>query len=106
LDAVTQVFGFRAIVKDVAEVGVAFAAENFVALEPEGPVFEIIDIFRGGGLGEARPAAAGVVFIFRAEEGKFAGCAGVGAGLLGKDILPEEGPLGSFLSHDTVLFSA
>jgi hypothetical protein len=86
-------------------VAIARAAEHFVALESQAPVFEVIDALRRSGLGKGRPSASDLVFIRGLKERVIAASAKVEAVDLSEDILAHERSLGPFFAHYIVPLS-
>src|SRR5580658_6807786 len=62
VEAVAQPGGRRAILEDMAEMGVAAGADNLGANHAVAAVGDGLDIFRRDGLKEAGPAGAGIKF--------------------------------------------
>ncbi len=87
-----------AVVEDVAEVRVAALADDLRALHQEavvGPQFDVLEV---GGLGEARPAGAGVELGVGGEELRSTADAAVHALRLLVDVGAGEGALGARLA--------
>ena len=66
--AIAQAGRTRAVVEDVAEMGVALGASHLVARHPQAGVAVSLDVLLGDGLPEARPAGAGVELGRRREQ--------------------------------------
>src|SRR5208337_2510476 len=80
--AVAQPSGFRAIVKNMAEMAVAAAAAHLSAVTEETVVRPGADVLRSDWRSEARPAGTGLGFVFRPVQIKPAGRAAVNAVLV------------------------
>ena len=93
----------RAVVEDVAEVGVAVLADDLGAAHEEAVVGAQLDVLEVGRLGEAGPAGAGVELGVGGEELGAAADAAVHAGGLLVDVGAGEGALGAGLAGDLVL---
>jgi hypothetical protein len=102
INTISEMFRRGAVVKDVAEMGVAPAAEHFIPFEGEAPILQVIDIFFGNRLFKAWIAIAGIVFFFPLEKGQRAGGARVDALSLRIGILADIGMFSPFLAHDVV----
>ncbi len=89
---------FGSVVEDVAQVGVAGAADDLRADHPVAAVFLRGDAAVFQGFREAGPAGAGVVFVLRVVEGRVADDAMVGPLFFVVEPFPSAGRLrGGFL---------
>ena len=86
--AVAQAGGLGAIVKDVAQVGLAFGAGNLVTDHAQASVGGGADIFFGDGRPETGPAGAGIKLGVGSEQGVVAAYAAVEAWVVNV-VLPE-----------------
>jgi hypothetical protein len=68
IHAVAQAGGLRAVREDVAEMGVALAAEHFGAFHAKAAVGLLDDVLFGDGSPEAWPAGAGLKLGVGAEQ--------------------------------------
>ena len=101
--AVTQAGRRRAVREDVAEVGVAAAAQHFGADVVHAPIRDGRDVFVVGRFQEARPAGAGIELRSRIEERLPTADADVGRIVV---VVPERagaGALGAALAGHAVL---
>ena len=89
--AVAEMGGFRAIVEDVAEVGVAFGAGNRGADHAESRVTDLGYVFFGDGRPEAGPSGTGVEFCGGVEERIVAADATVDAFVVKVPVFPGKG---------------
>jgi hypothetical protein len=103
VDAVALAGGIRAVVENVAEVGVAAAALHLGTRHPVARVGFGLDRFLAGGSIETGPAGAGVIFRVGSKKRLAAANALVGAGRFGVRVLTSEGGLSSFLPGHIVL---
>ena len=78
IDAVARTFGTRPVVKDMTEVRVAALAADLGAVHAVAVVLQQPNVLARIGMGEARPAAARLVFGVRAEERRAAPAADIG----------------------------
>src|SRR5262249_15254650 len=79
VDAVAQAGRARAVIEDMAEMAVAFRAQHLGAAHAVAVILLLVDIALGGGLGKARPAAAGIELGVGFEQGLAAARADIGA---------------------------
>ena len=91
------------IVEDVPEMPTAAAADDLGAAHEEAVVGPQLDGLGDGGLGEARPAGAGLELGVRAEQVGAASGAAVAAAVLVVDVLAGERRLGALAAQDLVL---
>ena len=89
--AVAEAGGFRAIVEDVPEVGVAFGAGNRRASYPQSRVTDLGYVFFGDGSPEAGPSGTGVEFGGGVEERIVAADATVDAFVVKVPVFPGIG---------------
>ena len=102
--AVAEAGGLGPVGEDVAEVGTALAARDFVADHAVGGVGRRVDDFVVGGGVEAGPAAVAVKLFLGGEQFLPADHATIHAGFVVIVILAGEGGLGSFLLGYVELF--
>ena len=95
VDAVALARRPGAVGEDVAQVRAAAAAEHLVADHSVAVVRPDLDVLGDGGLGEARPAGAGVELGARAEQLRAAGPAAVDPVVLRIGVLAAERRLGA-----------
>src|SRR5690606_35899907 len=100
IDAVTQSGRFRAIRKDVPQVGIAARAQSFGPAHAVAGIQRLFDAVIGQRLVEAWPATAGLVLGVRTEQRRSAGHAAVNALGMIVVVLAGKRRLGAFLSHD------
>ncbi len=93
----------RAVVEDVAEVGVAVLGDDFRAVHAESAVGVLDDVVLGERLGEARPAGAAVELVQRAEKRLAGDDIDVDAGGVVVPVGVAEGRFGAGLAGDAVL---
>ena len=98
VDAVAQSGGIGTVREDVAEMSLAFGAADLGPAREQRPVLVLAHRGGAGGGVEARPAGAGIVFRFRAEERRAAADAMIHAVALLLGIRMTEGALGSVLA--------
>src|SRR5574341_1888995 len=103
VDAVSQSRWLRYVREDVAQVGVAAAAEDFGAAHEEAAVVLGGDRVGGHGLVEAGPAGAGVELGVGGEQGVAAAHERVSAGFFRVVVLARKRPLRAFLAGHVVL---
>ena len=68
IDTVSKSIWTRPIVKDVAEMGIAFRAADFGPIHSHGAIGFLDDLFFGDRFGETGPAASAIEFVERSEE--------------------------------------
>ena len=103
VDAVAQSGWRRSVFEDVAEMSVATVADDFGSDCEETSVGLFADVVFLDWFPVTRPAGAGFVFGFGAEERQVAGDAVIGSLFLVVPIEAGEGAFGSFFSNDSVL---
>ena len=103
VDAVAEAGWRGSVFEDVAEVAVATVADDFGSDCKEASVGLFADVVLLDWFPVTRPAGAGFVFGFGAEEEQVAGNAVVGSFFFVVPIEAGEGAFGSFLSNDSVL---
>ena len=89
--AVAEAGGFRAIVEDMPEMGIAFGAGNRRANHPQSRVTDLGYVFFGYGSPEAGPSGAGVKFGSGVEERVVAADAAVDAFVVKVPVFPGIG---------------
>src|SRR3954469_8603068 len=103
IDAVAQARRPRAVGEDMTEMAAALGAQHLGADHAVTDVPLLIDMALGGGLGEARPAAAGIELRVGLEQHIAAAGAGIGTGAVVVLIFAGEGTLGRLLAQHRVL---
>src|SRR5690348_5132426 len=103
VEAIAQAGRFGPVLEDMAEMGVAAAAQHLDPPHEQAAVVLGGDAVLGHRRPEARPAGAGIELGVGAEELLAAAHAGIGAGRLGVPIGAAEGALGALLARDAVL---
>src|SRR4051794_20927119 len=103
IDAVAQACRPRTVGEDMAEMAAAFGAEHLGAEHAVADVPLLVDMAIDRGLGEARPAAAGIELGVGLEQRVAAAGAEIGAGAVVVLILTGEGTLGRLLAQHRVL---
>lgn len=104
IDAVAEVGWRGSVFEDVAEMAVAAVADDFGSDCEEASVGFFADVVFLDWFPVTRPAGAGFVFGFGAEEGQVAGNAVVGSFFFVVPIESGEGAFGSFFPNDSVFF--
>src|SRR5450432_560271 len=98
IDAVAKARGRRPILKHVAQVRVALAAQRFHALHEQAGIGLGADVFLGGGRPETRPAGARLELFLRPEQRIAAADAAVQARRMVVPIAACERPLRALLA--------
>jgi len=93
----------RQVVEDVAKMRATTLATHLHTAHAEGGVLAEFDILAVRGLGETRPAGAGIEFRVRGEQLRAAGGAGIHSRFLRVHVFAREGRLGPLLTHHRVL---
>src|SRR2546421_10050546 len=94
----------RAVVENMTEMGIAFAAADFGAFHSERAIRFFGHIFFFNRFGETGPAAAAIEFIERREERFAADNVDINTGPMIVPILVAKWRLGPALLSDTILF--
>jgi len=102
VEAVAEPGGWRAILKDMAEVASATNAEDLGPDHAVGDVAQFGDVLSGEGLVKARPAGSGMELRPGGKKRQVAARAEVNAGLVIVQEVAAEGCLGSLGAQDTV----
>ena len=104
VDAVAQAAAVaRAVGEHMAEMAVAVRRAHLGADHAVGGVAQLVDVGGLDRLGEARPAAAGIVLVGGGEQRLARDDVDVDAGLLVVEVLAGAGPLGAALLRDPIL---
>ena len=103
VDAIAESAGRRAIVEQVAEMGVAQAAQDFGAVHEETVVGLGVDVFGGQGRGVAGPAGAGVKLGGGTEEGVATADAAIESHGFGLKVGAGEGCVGGAAARGPIL---
>src|SRR3972149_6036326 len=103
IDAVALSRGFRPVVEDVPQVGVALGAQRLDAAHPVAQVVFGTYRLRAHRLPETGPAGAGLIFRVRDKQCIAATDAVIDAGLLLQVVCSRERRLGGLLPGDGVL---
>src|SRR5690606_22061773 len=103
IDAVAQAGRWRAVVEDVAEMGIADVADDFGAYHAVAAVDLFLHHRRIQRLEVAGPAAAGFEFCIRGEQRRAAADAGVDAGFVMIPVAAGERRFGGGMARDGIL---
>lgn len=101
--AKAQAGGSRAVIEDMAQVGIRMLRTHLGARQDELEIGARGDVLRFQRPGEAWPARARVIFIQRAEQRLAGYHVHIDAGVLVVPILVVEGRLGAFVLCDLIL---
>jgi hypothetical protein len=104
--AVAQASGLRSIREDMAQVGIALAAERFGAHHPQAGIGFLSYILFGDRRPKARPAGTGIKLGVGAEKRVAAAHTAVDAWIVQLVILAGEGHLGTLLARDRKLIGS
>jgi hypothetical protein len=104
IDTVTKIRRLWTVVEDMAQMSIAFAAENLGAAHKKAVVFFRGNILFGHGRRETRPTGSRVKFGIRAKEFITAAAATVNAFLVVIPVLPGKCGLCALLPSDVELF--
>src|SRR4029077_17195723 len=103
VDAVAQAGWARAVGKDMAEMAIAFRAQDLGADHAVADIALLVDMALDRRLGEARPPAAGIELGVGLEQRLAATGAGIGALAVLMLVFAGERPLGRLLAQHGVL---
>src|SRR4051812_7763156 len=103
VDAVSQARRSRTVRENVTEMAAAFGAQHLGADHSVAGIPLLVDMALCGGLGEARPAAAGLELGVGGEQHVAATGADICAGAVVVLILAGEGTLGRLLAQHRIL---
>ena len=103
VDAVAQAVRRWAIVKDMAEVGMAMAAEHFRAYHVVAAIFLLGQLGCGHWLAEAGPAATGIELVTCVEQRLMAADAVIVSGFVMIPVGAGKGAFRSFFTGDVIL---